>query len=156
MVRAEPNHRPTRLAPLTRWSSFGERALLNKQTRFAGVRATSKVLKCLAVDRATFEGALGPLHSLLPKQQYDGDPNAPPPSAAQPMMIGANANRLCFGQRRHGSGGERKLAADVAKALEMKGAQVEGPAVDGALDGAIDHDLGSRPVTARSTVPDDL
>ena len=61
---------PTRLARLSQWSSFGERALLNRQLRFAGVRATSAQLKCLAIDKQTFEDALGPLQYLLPRQNY--------------------------------------------------------------------------------------
>ena len=39
--------------------------LSTRQLRFAGVRATSAQLKCLAIDKQTFEDALGPLQYLL-------------------------------------------------------------------------------------------
>ena len=57
------------LARLRDWQSFGERALLKNQPRFAGIRATSKQLTCLSVDQAAFEDALGvPLNELLPDE----------------------------------------------------------------------------------------
>ena len=57
---------PRKLADLQAWSSFGERALLKKQARFAGIRASSPVLRCLSVDRGGFERVLGPPEKLLP------------------------------------------------------------------------------------------
>ena len=73
VIRSEGNHRPTCLAHLVEWSSFGERALLNRNRRFAGIRATTK-LKCLAIDKATFEANIGPLLGLLPRQTYEPVP----------------------------------------------------------------------------------
>lgn len=55
-----------KLATLKQWQSFGERSLLKGQTRYAGIRATSRTLKLMHIDRAAFEKVLGPLKALLP------------------------------------------------------------------------------------------
>ena len=50
-----------KIAEFKQWSSFGERALLQNETRYAGVRATSFNLKTLSINRSVFEAAVGPL-----------------------------------------------------------------------------------------------
>ena len=66
-VRKVGSGPPQRLLALDVWASFGERALLKEQKRFAGIRATSHTLKCLTVSKAAFEKQLGaPLAQLLP------------------------------------------------------------------------------------------
>ena len=47
------------LAELSTGMVFGERALLKKQTRYAGVRVDSLQLHCVSITRADFELALG-------------------------------------------------------------------------------------------------
>lgn len=50
---------PTLLAQLVAWQSFGERALLKNDTRFASVRVTSAELQAMSISRAVAEAALG-------------------------------------------------------------------------------------------------
>lgn len=58
-------------ASLEAWAAFGERALLRNERRYAGIRATSHQLKCLAIDRTTFESALGSsMKELLAERAY--------------------------------------------------------------------------------------
>jgi CRP-like cAMP-binding protein len=49
-------------------SPCGERSLIKNQIRYAGIRATSDILKCCRIDREQFEQALGPLEKVLPDQ----------------------------------------------------------------------------------------
>ena len=58
------------LAVLTRWSTFGERALIMDEARYAGVRASSKLLTTLSMDRAKFEEWVGPVQQFLSGAQY--------------------------------------------------------------------------------------
>ena len=46
------------LAQLVAWQSFGERALLKNDTRFASVRVTSAELQAMCISRAVAEAAL--------------------------------------------------------------------------------------------------
>ena len=62
------HHHAHRLAELREWHSFGERSLIKNQIRYAGIRATSDILKCCRIDREQFEQALGPLEKVLPDQ----------------------------------------------------------------------------------------
>jgi CRP-like cAMP-binding protein len=53
------------LAHLGEGATFGERALLKAEPRFASIKATSK-LKTMCISREAFERALGaPLHALI-------------------------------------------------------------------------------------------
>ena len=55
------------LAELSRGMVFGERALLKRQTRYAGVRVDSQELHCVSITRARFEEAMGcKLEELVP------------------------------------------------------------------------------------------
>ena len=62
----EPGTTPTTLTSLGLWESFGERALLLDERRYAGVRAASKHLHLLKINREAFTSALGSVDSLLP------------------------------------------------------------------------------------------
>ena len=62
------HHHAHKLAELREWHSFGERSLIKNQIRYAGIRATSDILKCCRIDREQFEQALGPLEKVLPDQ----------------------------------------------------------------------------------------
>ena len=61
-----------KIADLQQWSTFGERALIKGELRFAGVQATSDPLELLTITREGFKKALGvPLKDVLEEQQYD-------------------------------------------------------------------------------------
>ena len=59
-----------RLASLGQFATFGERALLTAQVRFAGVRAVSQVLKTLSISKTRFEELLGPLEQHVQQLAY--------------------------------------------------------------------------------------
>ena len=64
-------------------SATGERALLDNTPRAASVKAITK-LKCMAIDRATFERLLGPLQTII-----DCDRQREFEAAAQKMQLEA-------------------------------------------------------------------
>ena len=58
------------IGQLKQWSSFGERALVRDECRFAGIRATSE-LWLLRIRRSDFEEVLGgPLKNFIREQRY--------------------------------------------------------------------------------------
>ena len=54
------------LAELSDGAYFGERALIKNDTRYAGIRATSRKLHTMCITRANFEAVLGKLEDLIP------------------------------------------------------------------------------------------
>lgn len=65
-IRTTGPKKHVKLAEIGLWGAFGERALLTSEKRYAGIKATSPILKCLVVSRAVFEEKLGqPLSELL-------------------------------------------------------------------------------------------
>jgi CRP-like cAMP-binding protein len=65
MHRSADTFQPFLLTALTDWHVFGERALLRDEPRYAGVKATSHLLKCVSISRDEFEALFGPLHAFL-------------------------------------------------------------------------------------------
>ena len=66
--------KPSKISDLKQWSFFGERALMTDERRYGGIRATSPHLKTLSIDRASFEGVLGPLKEHLKTVNYKTKP----------------------------------------------------------------------------------
>ena len=76
------------LADLSVGSVFGERALLTREPRFAGVRCNSAAVT-LSINQAGFEKVLGPLSAAVKKQQYEAPMlSAPPPPPRTPSPPG--------------------------------------------------------------------
>ena len=68
MLRADPadlEGDEDEIAHLAEGATFGERALLRNEERFASIVATSRLFT-LSIDRMHFEATLGPLKDLVP------------------------------------------------------------------------------------------